>query len=68
MRIKYSRETDILMIHLAEISADYAQESNGLITHLSSSGEPVLLEIQGGREFLLGSITSLVTEEEVRLP
>ena len=33
-----------------------------------TDGKPVMLEIQGGREFLLSSLTSLVNEEEVRLP
>lgn len=39
-----------------------------MITHFSVAGKPVMLEIQGGREFLLCSITSLVNEEEVRIP
>ncbi len=68
MKIKYSREVDILTIQFSETPVDHAKESDGLITHYSSAGNPVMLEIQGGREFLLSSITSLVNEEEVRLP
>jgi hypothetical protein len=45
----------------------YAEESEGIITHFSADGKPVFLEIQGTREFLLSSITSLVKDEEVRL-
>ena len=68
MKIKYSREVDILTIKVSETPADHAEESDGVITHFSAAGKPVMLEIQGGREFLLSSITSLVNEDEVRLP
>ncbi len=68
MKIKYDREVDILTIKVSDTPADHAEESDGLITHFSVAGKPVILEIQGGREFLLSSITSLVNEEEVRLP
>ena len=68
MKIRYNREVDILTIQFSETSADHAEESEGVITHLSAQGKAVFIEIQGGREFLLGSITSLVNEEEVRLP
>ncbi len=36
--------------------------------HFSEDDRPVLLEIQGARDFLLGSLTSLVKGEEVKLP
>ena len=68
MKISYNREVDILTIRVSETPADYAEESDGVITHFSADGKPVILEIQGGRKFLLSSITSLVNEEEVRLP
>ena len=68
MKIKYDREVDILTIIVSDAAADHAEESGGVITHFSVAGEAVMLEIQGGREFLLSSITSLVNEEEVSLP
>ncbi len=68
MKIRYSREVDILTIEVSDSPAEYAQESDGVITHFGIDGKPVMLEIQGGRNFLLGSITSMVNEEEVRLP
>lgn len=67
MKIKYSREVDILTIQVSDVAADHAEESDGVITHFSAVGIPVMFEIQGGREFLLSSITSLVNEEEVSL-
>ena len=57
-----------MMVQLSESPVDHAQESDGVIIHVSASGEPIGIEIQRGREFLLGSLTSLVNEEEVRLP
>ena len=67
MKVKYSRDVDILMVWLSDEPFDHAEESGGLITHFSNDGKPVLLEIQGAKEFLLGSITSLVKDQEVRL-
>ena len=67
MKVKYSRDVDILQVWLSDIPFDHAEESDGVITHFSASGKPVLLEIQGANDFLLGSITSLV-KEEVRIP
>ena len=68
MKIKYSKDVDILMVWLSSEPFDYAEESNGVITHFSSEDKPVLLEIQGARDFLLGSMTSLVKDQEVNLP
>ena len=68
MKVKYSREVDIHTVWLSEEPFGYAEEANGVITHYSASGKPVLLEIQGAREFLLSSLTSMVREEEVISP
>ncbi len=68
MRVKYSRDVDILLVWLSDDPYDYADEANGVITHFNSDGKPVLLEIQGAKEFLFSSLTSLIQDEEVRLP
>ena len=68
MKVKYSRDVDILLVWLSDDLFDYAEEADGVITHFSSEGKPVLLEIQGAKEFLLSSLTSLIKDEEVRLP
>jgi len=67
MKVKFSRDVDILLVWLSDDPFDYAEESDGVITHFSSDGKPVLLEIQGAREFLLSSLTSLIKDEEVKL-
>ena len=65
MKLKYNRDVDILLVWLSDESFDYAEEANGLITQFTKDGRPVLIEIQGAKEFILGSITSLVKDEEV---
>ncbi len=68
MKVKYSRDVDILLVWLSDDPFDYAEETDGVITHFSAAGKPVLLEIQGAKEFLLSSLTSLLKDEEVRIP
>jgi uncharacterized protein YuzE len=68
MKVKYSPDVDILLVWLSSEPFDHAEESDGVITHFSATGKPVLLEIQGARDFLIGSLTSLIKGEEVRLP
>ena len=68
MRIKYSQDVDVLMVWLSDELFDYAEEANGVITHFSADGKPVLLEIQGAKEFLISSLTSLIKDQEVSLP
>ena len=68
MKVKYSRDVDILLVWLSDDPFDHAEETEGIITHFSAAGKPVLLEIQGARKFLLSSLTSLLKDEEVSKP
>ena len=68
MKVKYSRDVDILLVWLSDDPFDYAEESNGVITHFSAAGKPALPEIQDAREFLLNSLTILLKDEGVSLP
>ena len=67
MKVKYSRDVDILLVWLSDESFDHAEETDGVITHFNSDGKPVLLEIQGAKEFLMSSLTSLIEDKEIRL-
>ena len=67
-KIRYSKEVDILLIELSAKEIDYAEESGPFIVHFTKGGEPVLLEIQDARNFLLSSLSSLMKETEVTLP
>ncbi|MBQ11720.1 MAG: hypothetical protein CMJ45_09245 [Planctomyces sp.] len=68
MKVKYGRDVDILSVRISDDAFDYAEENGGVITHFSKQGKPVLLEIQGGRNFLLNSLTSVMEETEVTFP
>ena len=68
MELKYSPEVDILIVKLSDAPVDFAHECDGVITHFSVDGTPAMLEIQGAKEFIIGSMTSLVRGEEVKLP
>lgn len=67
-KIKYSKGVDILLIELSAKKIDYAEEPGPFIVHFTRTGEPVLLEIQDARNFLLSSLSSLAKETEVTLP
>ena len=66
-RIKYSKDVDILVVELSKKKIDYAEESGQIIIHFTKKGEPVILEIQDARNFLLSSLSSMVKEKEVIL-
>ena len=65
MKVKYSRDVDILKVWLSDEPFDYAEESSGFIAHMTEEGKPVMLEIQGAREFILSSVNSMATDDEV---
>ena len=67
MKIKYSPDVDILSVQVSDEPVDYAEEAEGVIAHFNDQGKPVLLEIQGGKAFLLSSFTSLIKGEEISL-
>ena len=64
-KIKYDKETDILLIELSEKPIDYAEEEGPVIVHFSKDEEPVLLEIQDGKDFIMNTLTSLIKEKEI---
>lgn len=67
-KIRYSPDVDALTIELSDKPIDYAEESGQVIVHFSQSGEPVLIEILDAKNFLLGSLDSIVKEHEVVIP
>lgn len=52
MRIRYSREEDVLLIELSDEEIDHAEEAGPLIVHVSREGRPVAIEILDASEFL----------------
>jgi len=51
MKLKYSKEDDVLMIELNKKPIDYAEQSGDLIVHFSPKREAVLLEILDASQF-----------------
>ncbi len=65
LKINYDKETDILIIEFSSKPIEYAEEEGPIIVHFAKNDEPVLLEIQGGKEFILNTFTSMINEKEV---
>ncbi len=64
-KIKYDKETDILLIEFSEKPIDYAEEEGQIIIHFTKNEEPVMLEILDAKEFLMNSLTSLIKGKEI---
>ncbi len=67
-RMRYSKDVDILLVKLSDDPIDYAEESGQFIVHYSEGGNPVLLEIQGAKDFVLESLHTLFEEAKTVLP
>ena len=67
MKVKYSKDIDALLIELSDKKIDYAEDKGQIIIHYSNDGDPVLLEIFDAKDFVLGTLTSVVNEKEIEL-
>jgi len=52
MRIRYSRDEDILIIEFSDEKIDYAEEMGPIIVHFTEDEKPVMLEILDASEFI----------------
>ncbi len=64
-KIKYDKETDILIIELSEKPIDYAEEEGQIIIHFTKDEEPVLLEVLDAKEFIMNTLSSLINDKEI---
>lgn len=67
-KIRYSEDVGALLVELSMEPIDHAEESGPFTVHFSESGQPIHLEILDPKEFVLGSLTSLVKHMEATLP
>lgn len=51
-RISYSEDVDILMIQLSDKKIDDSYETENSVVSVDKDGEPVLLEIFNGKQYL----------------
>ncbi len=63
-KITYNQDVDALLVELSDGDIDHAEQSGELIVHFSKSGEPVLLEILDAKEFILGSLATVMRGPE----
>ncbi len=52
MKVRYSREEDILLIEVSNEPIEHAEEVGSIIVHFTKDEKPVLLEILDASEFL----------------
>lgn len=64
-KIKYDKDSDILLIELSEKPIDYAEEEGQIIIHFTKDKETVLLEILDAKEFIMNTLSSLINEKEI---
>jgi len=64
-KIKYNKDSDILLIEFSDKPIDYAEEDGQVIIHFTKNEEPVLLEILDAKEFIMNALASLVNEKEI---
>ena len=67
-KIRYSKDVDALIVELSDKPIDYAEEEGQVIVHFPREGEPVLIEILDAKEFILGTISSVMKEKEIAIP
>ena len=58
LRFSFSPDVDILCVMMSTVFYDYAEENEWVIAHYDISGQPVMLEILDGRDFVLGAIAA----------
>jgi uncharacterized protein YuzE len=69
MKIRYSRNEDILIIELSDEKIDYAEEMEPIIVHFTENGKPVMLEILDASEFIaeISKIAMRAKEEPIEI-
>lgn len=58
LRFSFSPDVDILCVMMSTEFEDYGEENEWVIAHYDISGQPVMLEILDGRDFVLGAIAA----------
>lgn len=64
MKVKYSKDVDILMIELSNEPISHAEKKGSVIVHFNKSREPVALEILDAKDLLRQTYNALPQEVE----
>ena len=65
LRFKYHADSDTLRIKLGDGSSDFGRENHEITVFYDRNELPMALEIDKAREFILGSLRSVLLHEEV---
>lgn len=52
MKVKYSKEEDVLLVEVSDEPIEHAEEVGSIIVHFTKDEKPVLLEILDASKFL----------------
>lgn len=64
MKVKYSKDVDILMIELSNEPISHAEKKGSVIVHFNKNREPVALEIMDAKNLLKQTYNALPQEVE----
>ena len=64
MEYKYDRDTDTLIIKIAEDSPDYGEQEENIIYHYSKNGRPVEIEILDASKTALNIVKAILQVEK----
>jgi len=64
MKVKYSKDVDILMIELSNEPISHAEKKGSVIVHFNKNREPVALEIMDAKDLLRQAYHALPQEIE----
>ncbi len=69
MKVKYSRDVDILSLELdTALTISHAEQVGQTIVHLSPDNQPVLIEILQAREFVSSLVDAVMQPDDAAVP
>ncbi len=66
-KIRYSKAEDILLIELSDKPIEHAEDEGQIIVHFTKDDEPVLIEVFDAKEFVMGTLDTVLNEKEVAI-
>ena len=64
MKVKYDRETDVLVMVLSDEKPDFGEQSGDVITHYNKAGKPIEIEFLSASKTALNIIKPILSREK----
>jgi len=64
MKVKYDRETDVLVMVLSDEKPDFGEQSGDVITHYNKAGKPIEIEFLSASKTALSIIKPILSKEK----